>query len=168
VEALKEAFNTTPMLYTVEAVAQVYVESEDSPQSFMKALGDRKIVVPVKANVKAGIDMSQVEVSYQDGKYYITLPDPIIELESTEIQYDEMTSYVSGFRDEFSDAEITALASTGREKIIKKLPQMDLVEPAQLNAEQFIRGLATKLGIEVIFDVKHNNSSIDFESIVKK
>ena len=83
-EELLRSINTTPMLYTVQCVAQTAVIERSSPA--MSLLGQRTAIIPVEANIKAGIDLSQLKNIRISGKtVYITLPDPVIEIESTRI-----------------------------------------------------------------------------------
>ena len=80
-EELLRSINTTPMLYTVQCVAQTTVIERSSRA--MDWLGQRTAIIPVEANIKAGIDLSQLKNIRISGKtVYITLPDPVIEIES--------------------------------------------------------------------------------------
>jgi len=151
-QELRESFNSIPMLYTVEAVTQVYVESMDSEESLMRYFGSRNIIVPVSANVKAGIDLSKMEdIKIEGNTVYVTLPDPEIEIESSRIVYSGIVSNVTGLRQGFSDEEITAISQAGREKIEKNLDNLGLIEPAQKQAEAAITAIVEKAGMNVVF-----------------
>ena len=96
---LKSEISRIPMIYTVEAVAQVNIEETDAETSLLSFFGNRNIIVPIKANLKAGIDLSKLDdISIEGDKVYITLPDPVIEIESTKILHDQMITDVTGFR----------------------------------------------------------------------
>ena len=71
-EDLLRNINSTPMVYTVECMAQTcVVERSDL---FSSLLGQRTAIIPVEANIKAGIDLSKVNnVRIAEGKAYITL-----------------------------------------------------------------------------------------------
>lgn len=167
-QAVREAIDATPMLYTAEATAKVFVESSDSPESIRRYFGERVIIIPVEANVKAGINLHEIEDIKISGKtLYITLPEPIIEIESTRIDHSGITSSVTGIRDSFSEAEITSLSKAGREKIEEKLPELGLIEPAIIQAEQTIRGIASQLGLEVVFDVKTSYTPLELKNLVR-
>jgi len=168
-EQIRYAINQTPMIYTVEAVAQVYVESTDTKESLKSYFGDRTIVVPVKANVKAGIDLSKIQdINIQGDAVHLTLPDPIIEIESTEIVYEDMAVNVSGIRGGFKDEEITRIAALGKDKIAENLYNMDLVEPAQQQAEAILSGIGQKMGVRLVFEPRPVYDKLDFEKLVKK
>ena len=79
-EELLRSINTTPMLYTVQCVAQTTVIERSSPA--LDLFGQRTAIIPVEANIKAGVDLSQLKNLRISGKtVYITLPDPVIEIE---------------------------------------------------------------------------------------
>lgn len=164
----RQALNTAPVLYTAEAKAKVFVESTDEPSSLMRHFGQRTIIIPVSANVKAGIDISEIKAVRAEGNtVYITLPEPFIEIESTHIDYGGIASSVTGMRDNFTESEITALAAEGRDKIVEKLPELGLVEPAILQAEQSIRSIASSLGLEVVFDVKTDYTPKELKELLR-
>ena len=103
---LKSEISRIPMIYTVEAVAQVNIEETDAETSLLSFFGNRNIIVPIKANLKAGIDLSKLDdISIEGDKVYITLPDPVIEIESTKILHDQMITDVTGFRDDFKSSD---------------------------------------------------------------
>ena len=100
-EELLRSINTTPMLYTVQCVAQTTVIERSSRA--MDWLGQRTAIIPVEANIKAGIDLSQLKNIRISGKtVYITLPDPVIEIESTRIRNDEIVTSVAPLRFDFT------------------------------------------------------------------
>lgn len=143
-----------PMLYTVEAEVEVLVEGHgsDGTAEWKSLFGKRDIIVPVRANLKAGIKLSDIRDVEVDGdRVYITLPDPVIEIESTEIPWEEVVSSVSGFRSEFSGEEKEFLTRKGRMKILEDLSQLDLVVPAQEHAEQILGNLIAGLGLQPVF-----------------
>ena len=166
---LKNAISQVPMIYTVEAVAQIFVDNKDTQESLKSYFGDRVIVVPLKANIKAGVNLSKLDSLYfKDGVAHVVLPDPEIEIESTEIAYEDMIFNVSGMRDRFSEEEITALASAGRQKIVENLYKMDLIEPATKQAEAILQGIAARLGTRIVFDPKPQTEKLNIENLVKK
>jgi len=168
-EQIRYAINQTPMIYTVEAVAQVYVESKDTKESVKSYFGDRTVVVPVKANVKAGIDLSKIQdINVQGDVVHVTLPDPFIEIESTEIVYEDMAINVSGIRGGFKDEEITGIAALGKDKIVENLPYMDLIEPAQQQAEAILYGIGQKLGVKIVFEPRPVYDKLNIENLVKR
>ncbi len=97
-EELKSKITTIPMLYTVQAQVEVIVEGHgnDGTADWKAMFGQRDIILPVKANVKVGIDLSQLkDIEISGSKVFITLPDPVIQLESTQIAWEEFVDNVS-------------------------------------------------------------------------
>ena len=84
-EELLSEISRLPMLYTVEAEVEVLVEGhgKNGTAEWKSVFGSRDIIVPVKANLKAGIDLSKMEdVEVRGDKVYVSLPDPVIEPKS--------------------------------------------------------------------------------------
>ena len=150
-EDLLRNINSTPMVYTVECMAQTcVVERSDL---FSSLLGQRTAIIPVEANIKAGIDLSKVNnVRIAEGKAYITLPSPTIEIESTKVLNDQIVTSVGPFRANFSADELTEIASKGRNAIEEKLNEYDLIGPAQDQAEAIITNIVRKMGLEPVFE----------------
>jgi len=166
---LKSEISRIPMIYTVEAVAQVNIEETDAETSLLSFFGNRNIIVPIKANLKAGIDLSKLDdISIEGDKVYITLPDPVIEIESTKILHDQMITDVTGFRDDFKSSEEAKLAKVGREKIEANLSKFGLIEPAQDQAEQILTGIISKLGYTASFKARPTYSEMELVKFIKR
>ena len=93
-QQLRSEISRIPMLYTMEAEVEVLVEGhgENGTAEWKAMFGTRDIILPVRANVKAGIDLSKITQLEIDGdKVYVTLPDPVIEVESTVIPWGEVS-----------------------------------------------------------------------------
>lgn len=166
---LRNEVSAIPMLYTVEAEVQVLVEGhgKDGANDWKAFFGKRDIIIPVKAHVKVGIDLSKItEMDVQGDRVYVTLPDPTIDLESTEILWDEVVSDVTGIRDQFSGKEKEFLTTKGKMKIMGELPQMDLVQPAQEHAEQVLGNLITALGYKPVFRARPVYEESDFVRLI--
>ena len=150
-EELLRSINTTPLLYTVQCVAQTTVIERSSPAAAW--LGQRTAIIPVEANIKAGIDLSQLKNIRISGKtVYITLPDPVIEIETTRILNDEIVTSVAPFRFDFSNEELTQIARKGTDAIRNDLGKYNLVVPAQEQAEVIISSIVNRMGLEAVFE----------------
>jgi len=150
-EELLRSINTTPMLYTVQCVAQTTVIERSSPA--MSLLGQRTAIIPVEANIKAGIDLSQLKNIRISGKtVYITLPDPVIEIESTRILNDQIVTSVAPLRFDFTNDELAQIARKGTDAIRNDLGKYNLVEPAQEQAEVIISTIVKRMGLEAVFE----------------
>ena len=150
-EELLHSINTTPMLYTVQCVAQTTVIERTSQA--MGVFGQRTAIIPVEANIKAGIDLSQLKnIRISDKKVYITLPDPVIEIESTRILNEQIVTSVKGFRSDFSNDELAQIARKGTDAIRNDLGKYNLVVPAQEQAELVIAAIVSRMGYEAVFE----------------
>lgn len=168
-DQLRSEVTAIPMLYTVEAEVQVMVEGHglNGANEWKALFGKRDIIIPVKANIKVGIDLSKIQdIDIQGDKVYITLPDPVIQLESTQVLWDEVVSDVSGMRDHFSAKEKEFLTKQGKQKIMAQLPDMDLVLPAQEHAEQVLGNLVAALGYKPVFRARPVYEEFDFVRLV--
>lgn len=161
---LLQAIRTTPMLYTVQCVAQTTVVERSS--KIKDLFGQRTVVVPVEANIKAGIDLSALSaVKIEDKTVYITLPDPVIEIESTHILRDKIVTSVAPLRSAFKDDELSAIAGKGVENIKENLDRYDIVVPAQEQAEMVLAAIANKFGLTAVFrerPVYEKHDLVDF------
>ena len=166
---LRNEVSAIPMIYTVEAEVQVLVEGhgENGTNEWKSFFGKRDIIIPVKAHVKVGIDLSKLsDMNVEGDKVYITLPDPTIELESTEILWDEVVSDVSGMRSGFTAKEQEFLTQQGKMKIMGELPDMDLVQPAQEHAEQVLGNMISALGYKAVFRARPVYEEFDFVRLI--
>jgi len=152
-EELKQTVSKLPVLYTIEAVSEVYVTHQDAESSVRSWFGNRSIVVPLKANIKAGIDLSKVQVSLHPTEQTaeFTLPEPLIEIESDEIQWDKLQEDVGFLRQSYTVNEKQQIAKMGKDKIQNSLYKMDLIEPTIKQAQDVITGLCNKVGLKATF-----------------
>ncbi|MCR4602238.1 MAG: DUF4230 domain-containing protein [Prevotella sp.] len=166
---LRSKISRLPMIYTIEATAEVIVENTDDNASVLSFLGNRNIIIPVRANIKAGINLPQVDdVTIEGDKVYFTLPDPIIEIGSTKILYDQIVDDVTGLRDKFTSREEAEISRVGRNKIKATLSKFDLIAPAQERAEIFLMGVANKLGYTACFKARPSYNEKDLVKFVKE
>ena len=106
----------------------------------------------MKAYLKAGIDLSKIEdLGVKGDKVYVLLPDPVIEIESTEIPWEKVVASVSGLRDKFTNREKEFLTRKGRIKILEDMGNLDLIVPAQEHAEQIVANLILSMGYTPVF-----------------
>lgn len=165
---LVNEISTTPILYTVTASAQVIITETDDPNSWKRIFGNRVILIPMQANIKAGVDISKITNIRFDGDIvHIVLPAPVIEIESTTILNESVASEVSPFRHNFSEQEKAILARQGRNKIIRALPNLDIVRPAQEHAKQVLTGMTKALGYTAQIEMKDYKSN-EIAQLVKK
>ena len=111
--------------------------------------GDRKVAIPIDATLKGFIDFSKFSdqnVIYEGDKVEIILPDPEVELTSTQIAHDQVNAQVSWFRSNFSDEELSFYEKQGRESIIASVPEMQVIERSRASAAHILIPLISQLG----------------------
>lgn len=148
-EIVLESLTKQQRYYTVEAETEVVVHQRSSDKSLLALLGDREIVIPVVAHLKAGIDLSTIKeenVTYDDSTVHFVLPDPVIVMESAEIDWDNVDENVGLLRKGFSAAEIAEISAAGSAKIKKVVPRMNLVELSQNRAKMVLEAIARTAG----------------------
>ena len=114
-------------------------------------LGDRKVAIPMDATLKGYIDFSDfsAENVRREGDHItITLPDPKVMLTATKIDQENMRQYVSLWRSNFSDAELSSYEQQGREAIIDAIPSLGIIETAREGAAKVLVPLIVQLGFD--------------------
>ena len=166
-DELLQSINRTPMLYSIESVAQVSVVERSS--RLKEFFGQRTAIIPVEAKLKAGIELSKLtDIKVEGNKVFITLPDPVIEIESTKVLHDRIVTDVAPLRSSFSSDELTQIANKGRMEIEKNLYQYDLVEPAQEQAELIIAGIVREMGLIPVFEKRKVYENEHLLNLVKR
>ncbi|MBQ3631366.1 MAG: DUF4230 domain-containing protein [Prevotella sp.] len=145
-----ETFDQTPMLYTMECVAQTIVAHKGAEA--LKWVGDRDLIVPVKASIKVGYRLSDIsDVNIEGQRVTLTLPAPVVEIQNPEVVYDEAITKVGFFRRKFSQEELSAITAEGVQQLEERLDSYQLIEPAQQQAQLIIAGMLRAKGYEVVF-----------------
>lgn len=168
-DALPRSIDTVPMLvmqiqkcsklYTAEYDIHKIVTHDDEKRlkgtllshdfDIRLPLGDRKIVIPMDAKLKAYIDFagfSDRNISRKGKKITITLPDPKVVLTSSKIDQANVKEYVALTRSKFSDAEMTSFERQGRQAIIESIPRLGIIETAQENAARVLIPMIEQMG----------------------
>lgn len=143
-------------LYTTEYRIHKLVTCESNRQisgfgfSFgLDVFGDRKIIIPIDATLKGYIDMSQIRAQHidrQGDRISITLPDPEVMMTSTRIDHENIKEFVTGFRDDFTDSEMSAFEKQGRKAIIAEIPELGVERTARENAVRILVPLIAQMG----------------------
>ena len=161
-------------LYTTEYRLHKIVASESNRQIEGAGLtlglgifGDRKIIIPVDATVKGYIDFSNFserDIERRDGKMVVTLPDPQVMLTSTKVDQEGIRSYVTGFRNRFTDHEMAQLEKEGREAVIRDIPNLHIEQAARLSAVRLLVPLMVQMGYneeDIIINFRHDFKPYD-------
>lgn len=166
-------------LYTTEYVVKKMVTYDDIIKvkgtafsrkfDFKLPQGDRKIIIPMEARIKAYIDFStfgagNVEI-LPDSTIRIKLPDPQIVLTSTKIDHKGIKSFVDFGRSSFTQAEMAEYERQGRAAIIESIPRMGITETARTHAYHFILPIVEAMGYptdKIIVDFGQHYTDTDF------
>lgn len=118
-------------------------------------LGDRKILISVKAKVKAGIDLTKMDeqdiVEVDEKTVKLILPAPEIvsfDMNPNDIKT-EMTD-INGFRFEFSQDEKVKILQLGEESIREEMMESNILSDAKKNARVFLSDFYKDLGYEKV------------------
>lgn len=145
-------------LSTTEYTFGKVLHLEDNKEWYK--LGDRKILINVRAKAKAGVDLRKVsdaDIVEKDKKTIsLTLPAP--EIISFDINTEDVRTVhtdVNGFRMEFNQEEKIKILEMGEQAIRKEMMQSDILKEAKKNATVFLRDFYKNQGYEqVIIDFK--------------
>lgn len=125
--------------------------------------GDRKILISVKAKVKAGVDLSKMNASditiESDKKIKLLLPAPEVvsfNMDPNDIKT-EMKD-INGLRFDFSQEEKMRVQKMGEDAIQREMRESTILTDARKNARVFLTDFYKELGFEeVIIDFRSNN-----------
>ena len=146
--------STLPELGTVEYVISKVVNASDDATWYK--FGDRKILFSCKATVKAGIDLSKlteddIQANIKKKSITINLPKP--ELFSFNMQPEDISlvySKVALTRSSFSHADRLNILTQGEKDIREDIPNMGIINDAEVNARLFLEVFLKRAGYEKI------------------
>lgn len=129
-------------------------------------IGDRKILISVKAKAKAGIDLTKMNdkdiVEKDDKTIQLILPAPEVisfDMSPSDIRT-EMTD-INGLRMEFSQEEKVKILQMGEQSIRREMMESNILQDAQKNARVFLTDFYKDMGYEnVIIDFKPSESNV--------
>lgn len=113
-------------------------------------MGKRKVAIPINATLKAYIDFStfsEDNVRREGNKIEVILPAPHVVLTSSSIDHDGIRKYVSLFRSNFSDEELSSYEKQGRKAIIESIPRLGILNVARQSAAKHLIPVISRLGI---------------------
>ena len=159
-DVVHETFDQAPVLYTMECVAQTIVCHRGADA--LKWVGDRDLLVPVKASVKVGFRLSDInDVRVEGRTVSLTLPDPVVEIQNPEVVYDEAITKVGFFRRNFSQEELSDITAEGLQQMEERMDSYQLIEPAQQQAQRIIAAMLRQKGYDVLFRAAPSASVIE-------
>ena len=150
-------------LYVAEYVVHKIVTADDANRvsgtimghdiSIDLSIGERKIAIPMDANIKGYVDFSgltadDIEVTSDPRRITITLPEPRAELTASKIDNAGIREYTGIFRSKFTDAEISDFERQGRSIILASIPRMGIISTAKSNAREALLPMLMQAGFE--------------------
>ena len=149
-----EHLSRTSELGTVEYTVRKAVRARDEGDWFK--IGNRRILFSCTAHIKAGIDLSRIQVDKivvdeQTRSVSLVLPRAAVfsinlPPEEIRLEYEDIT----GFRQKFSDTERQALLKQGERSIVRDLPGLGILAEAEANALEFFHPMLEQMGFENI------------------
>lgn len=141
-------------LGTVEYTFGKIVELNDNKDWYR--IGDRKILMSVRAKVKAGVDLQKLkddDIVFNDAQRSVEILLPPAEIISFEMHPNdiktEMTD-VTGFRFEFTQEDKLKVLKLGEEAIQKEMTESQIFQDAEKNTRVFIEDFYRELGYETV------------------
>ena len=139
-------------LATVEYTVSKIIRASDDKTWFK--IGDRRILMSCEAQIKAGIDLSEVtEKSFSIDNKNITLRLPPPKLISLSLPPEKIiTEYeeVGLFREKFNSNDREDLAVQAEQQIRNSISQLGILEQAKVNTSILLTNFLQKLGYEQI------------------
>ena len=137
------------------------VMMQDEVKKFLKR---KNIVLIVKGRVRAGFDLSKMEVeSVGDTAINLMLPPPKI----LDIITNPTDIRIFSEKGDWSQDEVNLVANAGRLKLLQLVLDERLLATAEENGKRQITSFFTTFGLKrVNIDVAEDTSSIDFKGLV--
>lgn len=116
--------------------------------------GDRKVLMSMKADLKAGVDFSKIEVTSIDkSEKTIELKMPpakviLLDIQPDKIKYELI--HVSATRGDFTNDELNQIQILGEEDINSKLEELGILKEADKNAKLFITSWLKMMGFATV------------------
>tara|TARA_B110000285_G_C14848423_1_gene478783 strand:+ start:143 stop:703 length:561 start_codon:yes stop_codon:yes gene_type:complete len=126
------------------------------------SVGDRKVLMSMKADLKAGVDFSGIGIEKIDNsEKSIELKMPpakviLLDIQPDKIKYELI--HVSATRGNFTNEELNKIQILGEEDINSKLEELGILKEADKNAKLFITSWLKMMGFnKVIFSETPKN-----------
>lgn len=128
-------------------------------------IGDRRMLITCRANIKAGIDLSQIrdiDLVADGNKLSVTLPPPQIlsfsmPPENIRVAYTD----VGPFRDPFSQSETNAILQQAEKQIRRQADSLQILPQAAKNSALFVKQFFEQAGYTEV-TVKYRYSETGF------
>lgn len=126
-------------------------------------VGNRRILINVRAKVKAGVDLTKLSKNdiklIDENSVRITLPEPeILSFDLNQTDVNTVIQDVSGFRFDFSQEEKLKILKLGEQEIRKQMLESTILIDARINARVFVEDFYTENGFKSV-EVSFKKSS---------
>ncbi len=115
-------------------------------------IGDKQVIISMKASLKAGIDFSKIKIlTIKDKTINIKIPKPkiiLLDIKPEDIEY--RFSNVSFNRANFTNKELNEIQILGEKKIKEKINDLKILEDAEKNAKSFLTNWLKSIGYKTI------------------
>lgn len=148
-------------IYTSEYQVSKIIVNRDDKRIKGKLLGidlnigiagtERVVAIPIKGVLKGSVDLSAItdkNILRRGDSIEIILSDPKIELTSSAISANEIKEKTGILRNDYSDAELTAIERRGRDSLIAEIPRLGLMENARMSAARILIPLLEQTGYD--------------------
>lgn len=137
-------------LGTSEYILNKIIIAEDNQ---WYTIGDKKVIITMKASLKAGVDFSKIKIQNIDNKNSITLKMPkskiiLLDIKPEDIKYNFFK--VSLTRANFSNKELNDIQILGEKNIRKKISDLEILKEANENAKLFLKNWLQSFGFKKI------------------
>lgn len=148
-EEIEEQMKSLQEFGTSEYVLSKIIIAEDDQ---WYTIGDRKVIITMKASIIAGIDFSKIEIENMNNNE-ITLKLPkskiiLLDIKPEDIEYNFFK--VSLTRSDFTNKELNDIQILGEKSIKGKIDDLKILNEADKNANLFLTNWLKSIGFKKI------------------
>jgi len=148
-EEIEEQMKNLQEFGTSEYVLSKIIIAEDNQ---WYTIGDRKVIITMKASVIAGVDFSKIEIkNISNNSISLKLPKSkiiLLDIKPEDIEYNFFK--VSLTRSEFTNKELNDIQILGEKSIKGKIKDLKILNEAAKNANLFLTNWLKTIGFEKI------------------
>lgn len=146
---IEEQMKSLQEFGTSEYVLSKIIIAEDDQ---WYTIGDRKVIITMKASVIAGIDFSKIEIkNINNNSISLKLPKSkiiLLDIKPEDIEYNFFK--ISLTRSEFTNEELNDIQILGEKSIKGKIEDLKILDEADKNANLFLTSWLKTIGFEKI------------------
>lgn len=148
-EGIEEQMKNLQEFGTSEYVLNKIIIAEDNQ---WYTIGDRKVIITMKASVIAGIDFSKIEIKdINHNSISLKLPKSkiiLLDIKPEDIEYNFLK--VSLTRSDFTNKELNDIQILGENSIKEKIEDLKILDEADKNANLFLTNWLKTIGFKKI------------------